>query len=135
MEINIRIKERSPLCATLWCSLLTGLVLIGHGIVDTSYGFIQITIGSISLFGSFIMLFVYFYKKREEGSVITIIPHIVENPIDIISTSNGNCCVCLDRGREIAFIPCGHSVCSGCHANLSLCPLCRSLIKSRLRLY
>lgn len=44
------------------------------------------------------------------------------------------CPVCLTNPRDMAF-NCGHTTCRDCGPNLSHCPLCRTTISTRLRLY
>jgi len=44
------------------------------------------------------------------------------------------CPVCLTNPRDMAF-NCGHTTCRDCGPNLSQCPLCRTTISTRLRLY
>lgn len=37
------------------------------------------------------------------------------------------CVVCMDRGKEFAFVPCGHLVaCADCVKQLDQCPICRT---------
>lgn len=51
------------------------------------------------------------------------------------------CIVCIDNQKNIAFVPCGHSVCTTCDESLqsrnkgSSCPLCRGEITGRLKLF
>lgn len=46
------------------------------------------------------------------------------------------CLVCMEKEREVAFIPCGHrACCQKCAGNLSVCPLCRARIDHRLRTF
>jgi hypothetical protein len=57
------------------------------------------------------------------------------------STEATLCIVCIDNSKNIAFVPCGHSVCTSCDESLqarnkgAVCPLCRGEISSRLKLY
>uniref|UniRef100_A0A0D6QSE4 RING-type domain-containing protein n=1 Tax=Araucaria cunninghamii TaxID=56994 RepID=A0A0D6QSE4_ARACU len=44
------------------------------------------------------------------------------------------CPVCLTNPRDMAF-GCGHTTCRDCSQNLSTCPICRTPISTRLRLY
>ncbi|GLJ04744.1 hypothetical protein SUGI_0002480 [Cryptomeria japonica] len=44
------------------------------------------------------------------------------------------CPVCLTNPRDMAF-GCGHTTCRSCSENLSTCPICRTPISTRLRLY
>lgn len=51
--------------------------------------------------------------------------------------SNGDsqvCPVCWVNSRNLAF-NCGHQTCQDCGDDLSVCPICRQVISSRLRLY
>ncbi|CAG5118256.1 unnamed protein product [Candidula unifasciata] len=45
------------------------------------------------------------------------------------------CKICLDEDACVAFIPCGHLVCSSCAPALALCPICRAKITSTIRTY
>ena len=45
------------------------------------------------------------------------------------------CVVCLQRAREVAFVPCGHfCVCSNCGQRLSECPICQESTRKQ-RIY
>ncbi|KAL5731285.1 RING-type E3 ubiquitin transferase [Ranunculus cassubicifolius] len=69
------------------------------------------------------------FTMRSQG------PH---QPIDheptIAQDSNQACPICLTNTKDLAF-GCGHLICRQCDRNLSLCPICRATITSRLRLY
>ena len=142
MEIYIRVdRNKPPVCTLTVCSLLVGLVLIGHGLVDKDTGILQIVFGSI--FMLLCVLGTLYSCFRSSDSVVEQITvhsdHAVVNPMMIQPTEKSDgrtdCCVCMDAGRDIAFIPCGHSVCASCNSELTLCPVCRSPIADRLRLY
>lgn len=45
------------------------------------------------------------------------------------------CRVCYERPLRIAFIPCGHQSCDECSRRLENCPVCRTIIIDRLRVY
>ncbi|XP_033105453.1 putative inhibitor of apoptosis [Anneissia japonica] len=46
------------------------------------------------------------------------------------------CKICMDDDACIVFVPCGHLVtCLSCSPSLSLCPICRTEIKSHLQAY
>jgi len=46
------------------------------------------------------------------------------------------CAICLNRSANVALDPCGHlCVCEGCADSLVDCPMCRSRIGKRLRVY
>jgi len=59
----------------------------------------------------------------------------------VVTSEATLCVVCLDATKNIAFVPCGHSVCNVCDASLQsrsktcFCPLCRQEITSRLKLF
>ena len=45
------------------------------------------------------------------------------------------CVVCLERAREVAFVPCGpFCVCSNCSGRVSKCPICRKSTRKQ-RIY
>lgn len=44
------------------------------------------------------------------------------------------CPICLYQHKDLAF-GCGHQTCHSCGKDLQLCPLCKSLISTRIRLY
>ncbi|KAL1564250.1 E3 ubiquitin-protein ligase rglg2 [Salvia divinorum] len=47
---------------------------------------------------------------------------------------NQTCPICLTNQKDMAF-GCGHQTCRDCGQNLQLCPICRSTIKTRIKLY
>ena len=51
--------------------------------------------------------------------------------------SSSVCVICIDAPRDTVFLPCGHVAC--CHACAEMirtrCPVCRSTIQSRSRVY
>ncbi|XP_019702528.1 E3 ubiquitin-protein ligase RGLG4 isoform X2 [Elaeis guineensis] len=51
-----------------------------------------------------------------------------------ISEQNQACPICLTDAKDLAF-GCGHMCCKECAQNLTRCPICRAVIRSRLRLY
>ncbi|KAI3997565.1 hypothetical protein MKX01_029396 [Papaver californicum] len=44
------------------------------------------------------------------------------------------CPICLENSRDLAF-GCGHRTCQECGSELSLCPICRTPISIRIKLY
>ena len=62
---------------------------------------------------------------------------------DLVTDESANkkmCPVCFDREVDTAMIPCGHTYCKGCtdfdrNNNQSKCPQCRTVIRSRIKLY
>lgn len=49
---------------------------------------------------------------------------------------NMRCKICLDMISNITFAPCGHLCsCSVCSLELRYCPICRSLIKQKIKCY
>ncbi|XP_020213523.1 E3 ubiquitin-protein ligase RGLG2 [Cajanus cajan] len=49
-------------------------------------------------------------------------------------SDNQYCVICLSNPKDMAF-GCGHQTCCECGQNLELCPICRSTIVTRLKLY
>lgn len=57
------------------------------------------------------------------------------NPTPPSNAVDMTCKICMDRAIEVVFIPCGHLVaCSTC-AKQDICPLCRTPIQKRQRIY
>ncbi|KAM4719902.1 E3 ubiquitin-protein ligase LRSAM1 [Anableps anableps] len=57
-------------------------------------------------------------------------PTLVEGP------GSSECVVCMETGAQVIFLPCGHvCCCQVCSDALQNCPLCRSNISQRIRLY
>lgn len=51
------------------------------------------------------------------------------------SPQNPQCPVCWDAKRASALVPCGHVLCCDCSNACESCPLCRSPIQGRLRIF
>uniref|UniRef100_A0A2P2ILR5 E3 ubiquitin-protein ligase RGLG2 n=1 Tax=Rhizophora mucronata TaxID=61149 RepID=A0A2P2ILR5_RHIMU len=47
---------------------------------------------------------------------------------------NQLCPICLSNKKDMAF-GCGHQTCCDCGESLQLCPICRSTIQTRIKLY
>ncbi|CAM8984183.1 unnamed protein product [Rhodiola kirilowii] len=50
------------------------------------------------------------------------------------SYDNKICPICLSNPKDMAF-GCGHQTCCECGEDLELCPICRSSIQTRIKLY
>lgn len=47
----------------------------------------------------------------------------------------GECTICMEFPCSVLFVPCGHlATCSACHNRVSVCPICRQSIRTRVRL-
>lgn len=68
---------------------------------------------------------------RTPGTPVTpSAPSPVEGP------GSSECVVCMETGAQVIFLPCGHvCCCQVCSDALQNCPLCRSNISQRVRLY
>ncbi|KAJ4712455.1 E3 ubiquitin-protein ligase RGLG2-like [Melia azedarach] len=55
-------------------------------------------------------------------------------PPAISASDNHVCPICLTDPKNMAF-GCGHQTCCECGQDLELCPICRSTIQTRIRLY
>ncbi|XP_040013331.1 E3 ubiquitin-protein ligase LRSAM1-like [Xiphias gladius] len=56
------------------------------------------------------------------------------SPVD--GPGSSECVVCMETGSQVVFLPCGHvCCCQVCSDALQNCPLCRSNISQRIRLY
>lgn len=52
-----------------------------------------------------------------------------------VDTKN-KCVVCYENNKEFVFIPCGHlATCAKCSFSMKLCPICRSVITTKQRVY
>ncbi|KAA0034249.1 E3 ubiquitin-protein ligase RGLG2-like [Cucumis melo var. makuwa] len=56
------------------------------------------------------------------------------NPSSSSPYDNQLCPICITNPKDMAF-GCGHMTCCDCGENLELCPICRSFIQTRIRLY
>ncbi|KAD7479561.1 hypothetical protein R6Q59_008474 [Mikania micrantha] len=55
-------------------------------------------------------------------------------PLPVSTYENQLCPVCLTNPKDMAF-GCGHQTCRDCGQTLKLCPICRSSIETRIKLY
>ncbi|KAK8347060.1 hypothetical protein V6Z12_A07G258700 [Gossypium hirsutum] len=61
--------------------------------------------------------------------------HISPTPSAPISIYDSQLCpICLDNSKDMAF-GCGHQTCEECSKDLETCPICRSPIGTKLKLY
>ncbi|KAM7369401.1 hypothetical protein PAMP_013672 [Pampus punctatissimus] len=57
-------------------------------------------------------------------------------PSPLEEPGSSECVVCMETGAQVIFLPCGHvCCCQVCSDALQNCPLCRSNISQRIRLY
>ncbi|KAM4635484.1 E3 ubiquitin-protein ligase LRSAM1 isoform 1-T2 [Polymixia lowei] len=57
-------------------------------------------------------------------------------PSPVEGPGSAECVVCMETGSRVIFLPCGHvCCCQVCSDALQNCPLCRSNISQRVRLY
>ncbi|XP_044029149.1 E3 ubiquitin-protein ligase LRSAM1 [Siniperca chuatsi] len=57
-------------------------------------------------------------------------------PSPVEGPGSSECVVCMETGSQVIFLPCGHvCCCQVCSDALQNCPLCRSDISQRIRLY
>ncbi|XP_062290382.1 E3 ubiquitin-protein ligase LRSAM1 isoform X1 [Scomber scombrus] len=57
-------------------------------------------------------------------------------PSPLEGPGSSECVVCMETGAQVIFLPCGHvCCCQVCSDALQNCPLCRSNISQRIRLY
>jgi len=71
----------------------------------------------------------------DHDNAVKSVPHVMNvttteptAPVDLV------CPICLENRKDMAF-GCGHTTCMDCGGNLSLCPICREPITTRLRLF
>ncbi|CAL8321906.1 unnamed protein product [Lota lota] len=76
-----------------------------------------------------------------QSEVATGIPSPPHTPVtpsasNSMDPGSSECVVCMERGSQVIFLPCGHVCCClVCNDALLNCPLCRSNISQRVRLY
>ncbi|KAM9821100.1 E3 ubiquitin-protein ligase LRSAM1 [Neosynchiropus ocellatus] len=57
-------------------------------------------------------------------------------PSPVEGPGGSECVVCMEKASQVIFLPCGHvCCCQVCSDALENCPLCRSCISQRVRLY
>lgn len=57
-------------------------------------------------------------------------------PSPVEGPGSSECVVCMETGSQVVFLPCGHvCCCQVCSEALQNCPLCRSNISQRVRLF
>ncbi|XP_060916990.1 E3 ubiquitin-protein ligase LRSAM1 [Labrus mixtus] len=57
-------------------------------------------------------------------------------PSPVEGPGSSECVVCMETGSQVIFLPCGHvCCCQVCSDAMQNCPLCRSNISQRIRLY
>lgn len=57
-------------------------------------------------------------------------------PSPVEGSGSSECVVCMEKGSQVIFLPCGHVCCCQlCSEALQNCPLCRGSISQRVRLY
>ncbi|KAK2388936.1 E3 ubiquitin-protein ligase RGLG2 [Trifolium repens] len=61
-------------------------------------------------------------------------PNVGTNPHASSASDNQFCPICLSNPKDMAF-GCGHQTCCECGQDLQLCPICRSSIDTRIKLY
>ncbi|XP_058787438.1 E3 ubiquitin-protein ligase RGLG2-like [Vicia villosa] len=61
-------------------------------------------------------------------------PNVGTNPHASSASDNQFCPICLSNPKDMAF-GCGHQTCCECGQDLELCPICRSSINTRIKLY
>ncbi|XP_047425703.1 E3 ubiquitin-protein ligase LRSAM1 isoform X2 [Mugil cephalus] len=89
--------------------------------------------------------------QQEEETVVPTAPSFVQSPsppltpgtpvtpsapTPVDGPGSSECVVCMETGSQVIFLPCGHvCCCQVCSDALQSCPLCRSSISQRIRLY
>ncbi|XP_076903786.1 E3 ubiquitin-protein ligase RGLG5-like [Bidens hawaiensis] len=77
----------------------------------------------------------------DQNAPVTAVPYYpptnVERtapPMPASAIENQLCPICLTNQKDMAF-GCGHQTCRDCGQTLKLCPICRSTIETRIKLY
>ncbi|KAJ0704407.1 putative transcription factor C2H2 family [Helianthus annuus] len=77
----------------------------------------------------------------DQNAPVTAVPYYAPTgvertapPIPASTNENQLCPICLMNPKDMAF-GCGHQTCCDCGQPLKLCPICRSKIETRIKLY
>ena len=66
-------------------------------------------------------------ELRRELTALEAAAHRIRDALDAVDT----CVVCLDRKREVTFLPCNHMACClECSKPLTACCVCRTAVVS-----
>ena len=69
------------------------------------------------------------------SSLVNSIPSCLDEDDDMIHDED-RCKVCLDKKSDCLFMPCNHlCCCTGCSMALKTCPVCRTKLKTILKVY
>lgn len=76
-------------------------------------------------------------KKQEEAKNLESKLKVLEmNNRELKEAIPTPCSICLDNINDCTFIPCGHlCTCMSCAKQVTTCPLCRRVIKSRVKVF
>ncbi|CAL1395342.1 unnamed protein product [Linum trigynum] len=74
------------------------------------------------------------YPEYSSPSASYSVPPVSSAPQSSSDSDNKVCPICLSNPKNMAF-GCGHQTCFECGEDLQLCPICRSPIQTRIRLY
>jgi len=68
---------------------------------------------------------------KEEAKETSTVRHITPQSLD-----KENCLICMERTREIVFLPCSHFLtCPLCAPKLTTCPICNKKLEKHLKIY
>jgi len=80
--------------------------------------------------------------EQLEDTIKSTLKKIEHQKQDVISRllaqikEQKTCILCIDKDKEIVFVPCGHlCTCSVCAQSLIKCPVCRSNIQQRIKTF
>jgi len=73
------------------------------------------------------------HKTLEEGKEMVVIGGKTGEKI---STEKEDCIICMEKIREIVFVPCCHFLtCGGCSQKIGKCPLCSKRVEKTLKIF
>jgi TPR repeat protein len=105
--------------------------LLGHGVrQDIMY--------ALKLYKK---IMIKYNEVIDVGKLVSNINKIDASEIIKLITSNipeNSCCICYKKfeSNRTAYIPCGHAnVCNECDKNIKKCPVCRTKIESKQKIY
>jgi len=78
------------------------------------------------------------YKPKDQGIILSHRQKQVESEIadarrELLTQSR--CQICVDREKNVVFLPCGHTACRECANRLYICHQCRQDIRQTNKLH
>ena len=72
--------------------------------------------------------------RVDEEVSARVASQVAERVAEAVSESS-MCGICMERAMDVAIDPCGHRLCAACAQRISACHVCRTPVRSRLRVF